>query len=1208
MKLKLKSIALSLGAFLLTGSAALAQTPIADWTFETSMPTTAGPISPEVGSGSAIGHHAGTAAYSSTAGNGSSHSYSANTWATGDYWQFQVSTVGSANIVVTFDAISSSTGPRDFNFQYSTDGSTFTTFTTYTNGNTPGWSAGTVVSSYTHLVNLSSIAALNNASTVFFRLTCADSASSGGTTIGGTGTSRVDNFNVSTLSAPVLSGLTSLTTNAGSTVIFTATVSSGTPPFGYFWYTNSITPANLITAVATNATSQSLALTNVVAANSGNYFVVVSNALTSVNSSASLTVIDPAIDFQPVSQVGFPNGAVQFAVVAGGTGLSYQWFYCTSASDNTQIGSAVTGNLPHGSVPSGANTSVLTITNLQAADVTNFVVIVTGTFGSVTSSVASFTLGTTQIPLAFWNFNSPYMNVSNPAPYQGIGFAFSTNVTPFVQPTIDANDPMTPNTAWGTQNYPAQSTLNTNAGVQFNVSTLGAKNIMVSYDARGTGTASRYHRLQYTTNGIDFINYPLSASIITATTTSSPYLTFNYDLSGFPGVANNTNFGVRIVAEFENTATYGTTNDAQYTAVGGTSTYNVAGTLSYDLVSINGDALGNNQPPTMTALGNLQFNDGTLATNNFTIASTSATPTGSLTITATAPDPTLTGSLSFTYVNNNGAAKVIVTSSLGNIEPIVTPVLVTVADALGNKTTEWFYATILPPNAPPTFGGLVTSTNMLVGASLTIPFSLGDDHTDMRTVTPTVTSGNSTLVTSLTLGGAGSTNRTLTITPVANQDGSAPITLSVTDGGGLTTSQTFYVVVRKTTNILLDDNFTYDGGGDIDLISGGLWQNYSGHLNEMQTAAGLVIVDGVNHTEDVQGQMIGSYAFGSSTVLYSKFYINYTNAAALPTALGSYIAYFTDGSSSNFICRVWASSANSPSGQYQIGITTTTNLFSLAAQVPTQLSPNVSYEVVTRLDLSTATATLWLNPVNESSSSVTATDPNLLTITQVNHYDLRESTADEGILTVSNLAVGLNFNDVVGVAVGGDVSVSQTNAANVFAGNNITYGITVTNNTASAASGVTVADTLPAGATFVSATGGGVNTSGTVNWTVGTLAANAASTFTVTVKAPGTSPITNTVVASTASVDPNLLNNTNSVITTVAPIPVGAAVSSTPGGRITFTWGVQPNVSYSILWSTNVAGPYTAITNGMTFTGTTGTFTDATHTNLPTSFYKISSP
>src|SRR5438477_1846948 len=46
----------------------------------------------------------------------------------------------------------------------------------------------------------------------------------------------------------------------------------------------------------------------------------------------------------------------------------------------------------------------------------------------------------------------------------------------------------------------------------------------------------------------------------------------------------------------------------------------------------------------------------------------------------------------------------------------------------------------------------------------------------------------------------------------------------------------------------------------------------------------------------------------------------------------------------------------------------------------------------------------------------------------------------------------------------------------VLAGNNITYTLTVTNNGPSDATGVSLSDAIPAGTTFVSATGGGTLT------------------------------------------------------------------------------------------------------------------------------------
>jgi len=180
---------------------------LADWTFETSVPAGTGPYSPEAGSGSATAVGLGT--ISSPAGNGSSHSFSANGWnASTSYYQFQVSTLGLSNIGVSYDQASSATGPGSFIFQYSTDGINFVNYATYNvqiNGspNTP-WGAGNGVQSlYNFSFDLTSITDLNNASVIDFRLVDAGTTSANGGTVGSGGTDRVDNFTVYDNYAPV---------------------------------------------------------------------------------------------------------------------------------------------------------------------------------------------------------------------------------------------------------------------------------------------------------------------------------------------------------------------------------------------------------------------------------------------------------------------------------------------------------------------------------------------------------------------------------------------------------------------------------------------------------------------------------------------------------------------------------------------------------------------------------------------------------------------------------------------------------------------------------------------------------------------------------------------------------------------------------------------------------------------------------------------
>jgi len=181
--------------FGITAQAAL----IADWTFETSVRTTAGPIAPEVGSGTGTGVHAGAATYSSPSGNGSAQSWNSNTWAIGDYYQFQASTLGENGISIAWDQTRSSSGPGQpnptapsFKLQYSTDGTNFTDAFSYVvpvTGNT-----GAVWTS--QFADLSSVTALDNQSAVYFRMTAIQAAQSAN------GQSRLDNVVIASVPEP----------------------------------------------------------------------------------------------------------------------------------------------------------------------------------------------------------------------------------------------------------------------------------------------------------------------------------------------------------------------------------------------------------------------------------------------------------------------------------------------------------------------------------------------------------------------------------------------------------------------------------------------------------------------------------------------------------------------------------------------------------------------------------------------------------------------------------------------------------------------------------------------------------------------------------------------------------------------------------------------------------------------------------------------
>jgi len=119
-----------------------------------------------------------------------------------------------------------------------------------------------------------------------------------------------------------------------------------------------------------------------------------------------------------------------------------------------------------------------------------------------------------------------------------------------------------------------------------------------------------------------------------------------------------------------------------------------------------------------------------------------------------------------------------------------------------------------------------------------------------------------------------------------------------------------------------------------------------------------------------------------------------------------------------------------------------------------------------------------------------------------------------------------------------DLSVTKVASPNpVIAGNPLTYTITVRNDGPSTATGVQITDTIPAGTTFVSGQDGNGATvctlvqTGDVVCSLGTMAPGTTKTVFLTVKVgpsvpPSPPPLTNLVVVSSDTADPDLSNNT----------------------------------------------------------------------------------
>jgi hypothetical protein len=182
-----------------------------------------------------------------------------------------------------------------------------------------------------------------------------------------------------------------LTNQVGYTATFSV-VAVGQIPLSYHWWFNGSSLAN--GGHIFGATSSSLTVSNAQTTNTGNYWVVITNAVGSVISSnayLSITNVPPTITNQPTSQMVVVTSNATFQVAAIGTApLHYQWqFYNTN--------NPVTNNLVNGGNISGATSNVLTFSKAQLTNNGYYFVVVTNAGGVVTSTVAQLTVAASPV-------------------------------------------------------------------------------------------------------------------------------------------------------------------------------------------------------------------------------------------------------------------------------------------------------------------------------------------------------------------------------------------------------------------------------------------------------------------------------------------------------------------------------------------------------------------------------------------------------------------------------------------------------------------------------------------------------------------------------------------------------------------------------------------------------------------------------------------
>jgi hypothetical protein len=212
--------------------------------------------------------------------------------------------------------------------------------------------------------------------------------------------------------------------------------------------------------------------------------------------------------------------------------------------------------------------------------------------------------------------------------------------------------------------------------------------------------------------------------------------------------------------------------------------------------------------------------------------------------------------------------------------------------------------------------------------------------------------------------------------------------------------------------VLLSESFTYPNGP---LPPNGGWANYSGAGTEVQVVSGRAVGDHNNAPDDHILFPVQS----TSTKTYACFDV------IIPTFTGApkptYFAELKDAGASNLVSRVYVLPVAGGGWTFGISHSTTSATVGVTAW-PATLTSGTKYNVVVNYDPVNHSSTLWVNPVTESSASVTDVNVAIASLA-VQGFGLRESFTASTLpppytlsgtaiqYSVDNLGIGTTFAD-----------------------------------------------------------------------------------------------------------------------------------------------------------------------------------------------------
>ena len=397
--------------------------------------------------------------------------------------------------------------------------------------------------------------------------------------------------------------------------------------------------------------------------------------------------------------------------------------------------------------------------------------------------------------------------------------------------------------------------------------------------------------------------------------------------------------------------------------------------------------------PANTAIGPIAFTVGD-----------AETAAGSLTLANGSSNPTLVPTNNIIFGGSGANRTVTITPFAG--QQGFSTITIFVSDGVNVSSTSFLLKVGAPSIAA--IANAITYSNVSAGP---ISITLSDAEGDAMAFTkgssnPTLLPTNNIVIT-----GSGN-SRTATLIPATDLTGVSIITLSVSDGFN-TNSTSFVLSVSPRLGVLFSDTFSYtDFLQDTALYgaTGSPWGHSSGTNYDLLVSNGTAMLTGARSEDLAAIISTPAFAFDSGVVLFTSFSITFSN---LPTSAGDYFAHFKDTiNGTTFREKVYASTANAAAGHFRIGIANAANNFTV--QFPQDLNTNQTYLVVMRYNSGTGESVLWVNPNNESSTSVAAQD--VTSAANISAYGLRQADAI-GTSYLDNLVIGTSYSDVATITV-----------------------------------------------------------------------------------------------------------------------------------------------------------------------------------------------